>query len=160
MHTHNDLGFAANALAGVEAGASQVDVTINGVGARAGNAILAEVVVALEALYGVATGVIRPNLRPCPSYSRRCRAGRLPRTNRWWAITLSLTRRHSQFSDAGRSPVVRAGQAGVGRQSKTQPSRPKIRDQHSQDAPQGNWIDCPGRNPAATLGAHPTRAGG
>jgi isopropylmalate/homocitrate/citramalate synthase len=35
MHTHNDLGLAAaNALAGVEAGASQVDVTINGVGAR------------------------------------------------------------------------------------------------------------------------------
>jgi len=33
MHTHNDLGLAtANALAGVEAGASQVDVTINGVG--------------------------------------------------------------------------------------------------------------------------------
>jgi homocitrate synthase NifV len=58
MHTHNDLGLAtANALAGVEAGATQVDVTINGVGARAGNAILAEVVVALEALYGVATGV-------------------------------------------------------------------------------------------------------
>jgi homocitrate synthase NifV len=58
MHTHNDLGLAtANALAGVEAGASQVDVTINGVGARAGNATLAEVVVALEALYGVATGV-------------------------------------------------------------------------------------------------------
>jgi len=58
MHTHNDLGLAtANALAGVEAGASQVDVTINGVGARAGNATMAEVVVALESLYGVATGV-------------------------------------------------------------------------------------------------------
>jgi isopropylmalate/homocitrate/citramalate synthase len=58
MHTHNDLGLAtANALAGVEAGASQVDVTINGVGARAGNAIMAEVVVALESLYGVATGI-------------------------------------------------------------------------------------------------------
>ncbi|HEX6801546.1 MAG TPA: hypothetical protein VF130_03645, partial [Candidatus Binatia bacterium] len=58
MHTHNDLGLAtANALAGVEAGASQVDVTINGVGARAGNATMAEVVVALESLYGVATGI-------------------------------------------------------------------------------------------------------
>jgi isopropylmalate/homocitrate/citramalate synthase len=58
MHTHNDLGLAtANALAGVEAGASQVDVTINGVGARAGNATMAEVVVALESLYGVTTGV-------------------------------------------------------------------------------------------------------
>ncbi|MBM2804937.1 MAG: Pyruvate carboxyltransferase protein [Deltaproteobacteria bacterium] len=58
MHTHNDLGLAtANALAGVEAGASQVDVTINGVGARAGNATMAEVVVALESLYGISTGV-------------------------------------------------------------------------------------------------------
>jgi isopropylmalate/homocitrate/citramalate synthase len=58
MHTHNDLGLAtANALAGVEAGASQVDVTINGAGARAGNATLAEVVVAIESLYGVSTGI-------------------------------------------------------------------------------------------------------
>jgi isopropylmalate/homocitrate/citramalate synthase len=58
MHTHNDLGLAtANALAGVEAGASQVDVTINGAGARAGNATMAEVVVALESLYGIPTGI-------------------------------------------------------------------------------------------------------
>jgi isopropylmalate/homocitrate/citramalate synthase len=58
MHTHNDLGLAtANALAGVEAGASQVDVTINGAGARAGNATLAEVAVGIESLYGVSTGI-------------------------------------------------------------------------------------------------------
>jgi len=58
MHTHNDLGLAtANALAGVEAGASQVDVTINGAGARSGNATMAEVVVAIESLYGVTTGI-------------------------------------------------------------------------------------------------------
>jgi isopropylmalate/homocitrate/citramalate synthase len=58
MHTHNDLGLAtANALAGVEAGASQVDVTINGAGARAGNATLAEMAVAIESLYGISTGI-------------------------------------------------------------------------------------------------------
>lgn len=58
MHTHNDLGLAtANALAGVEAGASQVDVTVNGAGARAGNATMAEVVIALESLYGIETGI-------------------------------------------------------------------------------------------------------
>ena len=58
MHTHNDLGLAtANALAGVEAGASQVDVTINGAGARAGNATMAEVVVAIESLYDITTGI-------------------------------------------------------------------------------------------------------
>jgi isopropylmalate/homocitrate/citramalate synthase len=58
MHTHNDLGLAtANALAGVEAGASQVDVTINGAGARSGNATMAEVIVAIESLYGIPTGI-------------------------------------------------------------------------------------------------------
>jgi isopropylmalate/homocitrate/citramalate synthase len=58
VHAHNDLGLAtANALAAVEGGASQVDVTINGTGARAGNATMAEVVVALEALYRVKTGM-------------------------------------------------------------------------------------------------------
>ena len=58
VHTHNDLGLAtANALAGVEAGAVQVDVTVNGAGARAGNATMAEVVIDLEALYGVKTGI-------------------------------------------------------------------------------------------------------
>jgi isopropylmalate/homocitrate/citramalate synthase len=64
MHTHNDLGLAtANALAGVEAGASQVDVTINGAGARAGNATMAEVVVAIESLYGITTGINLNKLR-------------------------------------------------------------------------------------------------
>jgi isopropylmalate/homocitrate/citramalate synthase len=69
VHTHNDLGLAtANALAGVEAGASQVDVTVNGVGARAGNATLAEVTVALEALYGIKTGI---NLDKLTGLSKR-----------------------------------------------------------------------------------------
>lgn len=44
MHNHNDLGLAtANTIAGVEAGARQVEVTINGVGERAGNTSLEEV---------------------------------------------------------------------------------------------------------------------
>ncbi|GAB4171324.1 MAG: hypothetical protein Kow00108_05720 [Calditrichia bacterium] len=47
-HTHDDLGMAvANALAAVENGADQVEVTINGIGERAGNAALEEVVMAL-----------------------------------------------------------------------------------------------------------------
>ncbi|KAG2263584.1 hypothetical protein Bca52824_070663 [Brassica carinata] len=49
IHCHNDLGFAtANAIAGVCAGARQVDVTVNGIGERCGNAPLEEVVVALK----------------------------------------------------------------------------------------------------------------
>lgn len=51
MHTHNDFGMAtANALAGVKAGASHVGVTVNGLGERAGNAALEEVVMALKHL--------------------------------------------------------------------------------------------------------------
>lgn len=51
MHTHNDFGMAtANALAGVKAGASHVGVTVNGLGERAGNAALEEVVMALKFL--------------------------------------------------------------------------------------------------------------
>lgn len=53
VHCHNDFGLAvANSLAAVEAGASQVQVTINGLGERAGNADLAETVMGLHSLYG------------------------------------------------------------------------------------------------------------
>jgi len=49
VHCHNDLGLAvANTLAGVSAGATQVECTINGIGERAGNAALEEVVMALR----------------------------------------------------------------------------------------------------------------
>ncbi len=49
VHCHNDLGLAvANSLAAVQAGARQVEVTINGIGERAGNASLEELVMALE----------------------------------------------------------------------------------------------------------------
>jgi 2-isopropylmalate synthase len=49
VHCHNDLGLAvANTLAGVGAGASQVECTVNGIGERAGNAALEEVVIALR----------------------------------------------------------------------------------------------------------------
>ena len=48
-HCHNDLGLAvANSLAGVLAGARQVECTINGIGERAGNAALEEIVMALK----------------------------------------------------------------------------------------------------------------
>jgi 2-isopropylmalate synthase len=61
VHCHDDLGLAvANTLAGVEAGAGQVECTINGLGERAGNAALEEVVMALRvrrAAFDVDTGV-------------------------------------------------------------------------------------------------------
>ena len=58
VHTHNDLGMAtANAIAGVRAGAKFVNTTINGLGERAGNAALEEVVMGLKHACGVETGI-------------------------------------------------------------------------------------------------------
>ena len=49
VHCHNDLGLAvANTIAAIEAGARQVECTINGIGERAGNASLEEIVMALS----------------------------------------------------------------------------------------------------------------
>jgi len=58
VHTHDDFGLAsANAISGFEAGASQAQVSVNGIGERAGNAAYEEVVMALESLYDVDTGI-------------------------------------------------------------------------------------------------------
>lgn len=58
MHAHNDLGLAtANTLAAIRAGATHVNTTVNGLGERAGNAPLEEVVMALRHLYGIETAV-------------------------------------------------------------------------------------------------------
>lgn len=64
MHTHNDFGLAtANALAGLQAGATSVNTTVNGLGERAGNAPLEEIVMALKQLYQVESGVNSRRLR-------------------------------------------------------------------------------------------------
>ncbi|WP_347988162.1 homocitrate synthase [Methylomonas sp. AM2-LC] len=58
MHAHDDLGLAtANTLAAAVGGATHVNTTVNGLGERAGNAALEEVVVGLTQLYGLQTGV-------------------------------------------------------------------------------------------------------
>ncbi|MHC1626007.1 MAG: 2-isopropylmalate synthase [Methanoculleaceae archaeon] len=63
VHCHNDFGLAvANSLAAVESGSSQVQVTVNGLGERAGNADLAQTVMALEAIYGIRTGIVTSKL--------------------------------------------------------------------------------------------------
>ena len=57
MHTHNDFGMAiANAIAGIKAGATYVNTTINGLGERAGNATFEELVMALKYIEGVDLG--------------------------------------------------------------------------------------------------------
>ncbi|HUU07162.1 MAG TPA: 2-isopropylmalate synthase [Thermoplasmata archaeon] len=58
VHCHDDFGLSvANSLAGVRGGAEEVHVTMNGLGERAGNAALEEVVMALQAFYGISTSV-------------------------------------------------------------------------------------------------------
>ena len=68
VHCHDDLGMAvANSLAAVRAGARQIECTINGIGERAGNCSLEEVVMAMktrEALFGLRTGIDTKRLFP------------------------------------------------------------------------------------------------
>jgi len=67
-HCHNDLGLAvANSLAAIEAGARQVECTINGIGERAGNASLEEIVMAMRVRpdrYAYETNVVAEQLFP------------------------------------------------------------------------------------------------
>ncbi len=68
VHCHNDLGLAvANSLAGVENGAGQIECTINGIGERAGNCSLEEIVMALRTrndFYHCTTGIKTERLVP------------------------------------------------------------------------------------------------
>src|SRR5262245_3817354 len=68
VHCHNDLGLAvANSLAALGEGARQVECTINGIGERAGNTSLEEIVMALHTrrdFYGLATGINTRHLYP------------------------------------------------------------------------------------------------
>jgi 2-isopropylmalate synthase len=58
VHCHNDFGLAvANSIAAVEAGAREVQVTVNGLGERAGNANLAETVMILHSIFGAKTSI-------------------------------------------------------------------------------------------------------
>ncbi|MFP4080636.1 MAG: homocitrate synthase [Ectothiorhodospira sp.] len=68
MHAHDDLGLAtANTLAAALGGATHANTTVNGIGERAGNAALEEVVLGLKQLHGIDTGV---DLTPFPALSR------------------------------------------------------------------------------------------
>ncbi|HEX8989557.1 MAG TPA: homocitrate synthase [Rhodocyclaceae bacterium] len=69
MHAHDDLGMAtANTLAAAKAGATHLNTTVNGLGERAGNAPLEEVMVGLAQCYGIHAGV---DLREFPALSAR-----------------------------------------------------------------------------------------
>jgi len=69
MHTHNDFGMAtANTLAGIRAGARWVNTTVNGLGERAGNASLAEVVMAMKHIEKMDVDIDTTRLRALSQY--------------------------------------------------------------------------------------------
>ena len=100
LHCHNDLGLAvANSLAAIQAGARQVECTVNGIGERAGNTAMEEVVMALKVRQG---RVRRPrHAASAPPRSTR-RAGCSRRSS---ACPCSPTRRSSATTP---SPTRRA----------------------------------------------------
>ena len=79
MHTHDDFGMAtANALAGIKAGATYVNTTVNGLGERAGNAALEEVVMALKFLGHVDLGMDTARFRELCEYVAAASARTIP----------------------------------------------------------------------------------
>ena len=104
VHCHDDLGMAvANTLHGVLNGARQVEGTINGLGERAGNAALEEIVMALRTradYFGVHTGVdARELFQHQPAGGRHARHRRCHRTRQSSAPTRSRTVRESTWTD-------------------------------------------------------------
>lgn len=92
MHTHNDFGMAtANALAGVIGGANHIGVTVNGLGERAGNAALEEVVMALKHVYGVDLNFDTGMFKEVSEYVSKAAGRDLPA---WKAIVGSNMFRH------------------------------------------------------------------
>lgn len=79
MHTHNDFGMAtANALAGLKAGATHVGVTVNGLGERAGNAALEEVVMALKHLMDIDLNFVTERFVEVSEFVARASGRELP----------------------------------------------------------------------------------
>ncbi len=84
MHTHNDFGMAtANALAGVMGGASHIGVTVNGLGERAGNAALEEVLMALKYVHDYDVNVDTRMFKEVSEYVSKASGRELPA---WKAI--------------------------------------------------------------------------
>ncbi|QDV65707.1 2-isopropylmalate synthase [Crateriforma conspicua] len=83
MHCHDDLGMGvANSLAGVAAGAGQIECTINGIGERAGNAALEEVVMAMKTrgdFYQCETGIDSKRLLPTSRLVSKVTGQAIPR---------------------------------------------------------------------------------
>ena len=92
MHTHNDFGMAtANAIAGILGGANHIGVTVNGLGERAGNAALEEVIMSLKFVYGYDTNIDTTKFREISQYVSQASGRDLPD---WKAIVGTNMFRH------------------------------------------------------------------
>ena len=92
MHTHNDFGMStANAIAGIVGGANHIGVTVNGLGERAGNAALEEVIMALKFVYGYETNIDTTRFREISKYVSQASGRELPI---WKAIVGTNMFRH------------------------------------------------------------------
>lgn len=79
VHCHNDFGLATiNTIAGLMAGAESFSGTINGLGQRAGNAAIEEIVFALKLLYGVPTTLLTKKLRDLSQHLQNLTQIRMP----------------------------------------------------------------------------------
>lgn len=79
MHTHNDFGMAtANAIAGVQAGASFLSTTVMGIGERTGNSPLEEVAMAAKHLLNIDMGIDTRRLREVAEYVARASGREIP----------------------------------------------------------------------------------
>lgn len=79
MHTHNDFGMAvANAIAGIHAGANWVNVTVGGLGERAGNAALEEVAMALKYIEGLDLDMDTARFREVAEYVMKAAGRQIP----------------------------------------------------------------------------------
>ncbi|MGL5694195.1 MAG: homocitrate synthase [Peptostreptococcaceae bacterium] len=92
MHTHNDFGLAtANAIAGVMGGANHIGVTVNGLGERAGNAALEEVLMALKVVHGFDVLIDTTKFKDLSEYVSNASGRELPA---WKAIVGSNMFKH------------------------------------------------------------------
>ena len=100
IHCHNDFGLAiANTLAGVEAGAKLVDCTIEGIGARAGNARLGDVAILLEIFYKIKTNIKLDKLYDLTRFVVDMTGGKLviPKTRPFMGELVFVDPSHSKY---------------------------------------------------------------
>jgi homocitrate synthase NifV len=139
MHTHNDFGMATvNAIAGLKAGATYVNTTVNGLGERAGNASLEELVMALQYCEGVSLDIRTSFFRGLSEYVALASGRPLPAWKSVIGSSLFVYESEGRASGAVRDPatyeVFMPGEVGllrrfnVGKYSGPSVIRQKLRE--------------------------------